>query len=130
MNKKTIIGTPLGENATRLLLMGSGELGKEVAIEAMRLGLEVVAVDRYANAPAMQIAHRAHVIDMQDAASLKRLIDLEKPHFLVPEIEAIATRVLVDIEAQGANVCPTARAVSLTMNREGIRMLASEEPTF
>ena len=104
MNKKTIIGTPLGENATRLLLMGSGELGKEVAIEAMRLGLEVVAVDRYANAPAMQIAHRAHVIDMQDADSLKRLIELEKPYFLVPEIEAIATRVLVDIEAQGANV--------------------------
>ena len=127
MNKKTIIGTPLSENATRLLLMGSGELGKEVAIEAMRLGLEVVAVDRYANAPAMQIAHRAHVIDMQDPDSLMRLIELEKPDFLVPEIEAIATKVLVDIEARGANVCPTARAVSLTMNREGIRMLASEE---
>ena len=127
MNKKTIIGTPLRENATRLLLMGSGELGKEVAIEAMRLGLEVVAVDRYANAPAMQIAHRAHVIDMQDPDSLKRLIELEKPDFLVPEIEAIATKVLVEIEAQGSTVCPTARAVNLTMNREGIRMLASEE---
>jgi len=127
MNKKTMIGTPLRENATRLLLMGSGELGKEVAIEAMRLGLEVVAVDRYANAPAMQIAHRSHVIDMQDPDSLKRLIELEKPDFLVPEIEAIATKVLVDIEAQGSTVCPTARAVNLTMNREGIRMLAAEE---
>ena len=127
MNKKTIIGTPLCENATRLLLMGSGELGKEVAIEAMRLGLEVVAVDRYMNAPAMQIAHRAHVIDMQDPESLKGLIELEKPDFLVPEIEAIATKVLVAIEAEGLTVCPTARAVNLTMNREGIRMLAADE---
>ena len=117
MNKKTIIGTPLSENATRMLLMGYSELGKEVAIEAMRLGLEVVAVDRYANAAAMQIAHRAHVIDMQDPDSLKRLIELEKHDFLVPEIEAIATSVLVDIQAKGANVCPTARAVILTMNR-------------
>jgi phosphoribosylglycinamide formyltransferase 2 len=122
------IGTPLSKTATRLLLLGSGELGKEVAIAAQRLGIEVVAVDRYANAPAHAVAHRAHVIDMTDPQALRALIDQERPQLIVPEIEAIATDALVEIEAQGlATVVPTARAVQLTMNREGIRRLAAEE---
>jgi len=124
----TVIGTPLSKNATRILLLGSGELGKEVAIAAQRLGVEVVAVDRYANAPAHQVAHRAHVIDMTDPKALRALIEQERPHFVIPEIEAIATEALAAIEAQGlAMVVPTARAVQLTMNREGIRRLAAEE---
>jgi len=122
------IGTPLSPTATRLMLLGSGELGKEVAIAAQRLGVEVIAVDRYTNAPAHQVAHRAHVIDMTDAAVLRSLIEQERPHYVVPEIEAIATDALAAIESQGlATVVPTARAVQLTMNREGIRKLAAEE---
>jgi len=121
------IGTPLTDHATRVMLLGSGELGKEVAIELQRLGAEVIAVDRYANAPAMQVAHRSHVIPMTDAQVLNGVILAEAPHIVVPEIEAIATEVLADIEAAGmARVVPTARAVQLTMNREGIRKLAAE----
>lgn len=121
------IGTPLKENAFRVLFCGAGELGKEVVIELQRYGVEVIAVDRYADAPAMQVAHRSHVIDMLDAASLRRIIELEKPSLIVPEIEAIATPELVKLEEQGYRVVPTARAVNLTMNREGIRRLAAEE---
>ena len=122
------IGTPLTSNATRVMLLGAGELGKEVAIELQRLGAEVIAVDRYPNAPAMQVAHRSHVIPMTDPHVLAGLIAAEHPHIIVPEIEAIATEVLVEIEAAGhAVVIPTARAVHLTMNREGIRRLAAEE---
>ncbi len=122
------IGTPLSDTATRVMLLGSGELGKEVAIELQRLGAEVIAVDRYPNAPAMQVAHRSHVIPMTDPQVLAGLIAAEHPHIIVPEIEAIATEVLVEIEAAGhAVVIPTARAVHLTMNREGIRRLAAEE---
>ena len=122
------IGTPLSDTATRVMLLGSGELGKEVAIELQRLGAEVIAVDRYPNAPAMQVAHRSHVIPMTDAQVLNGVILVEAPHIIVPEIEAIATDVLADIEAAGmARVIPTARAVQLTMNREGIRRLAAEE---
>ncbi|EJL6334406.1 phosphoribosylglycinamide formyltransferase 2 [Vibrio cholerae] len=122
-----MFGTATRDNATRVLLLGSGELGKEVAIECQRLGLEVIACDRYADAPAMQVAHRSHVFDMLDADALQQVIDLEKPHFVVPEIEAIATSKLVELEAQGLNVVPTANATRLTMNREGIRRLAAEE---
>ncbi|EPO2916923.1 phosphoribosylglycinamide formyltransferase 2 [Vibrio cholerae] len=122
-----MFGTATRDNATRVLLLGSGELGKEVAIECQRLGLEVIACDRYADAPAMQVAHRNHVFDMLDADALQQVIDLEKPHFVVPEIEAIATSKLVELEAQGLNVVPTANATRLTMNREGIRRLAAEE---
>ncbi|MEM7542124.1 MAG: formate-dependent phosphoribosylglycinamide formyltransferase [Pseudomonadota bacterium] len=121
------MGTPGRVNATRLLLLGSGELGKEVAIEAQRLGLEVIACDRYPNAPAMQVAHRAHVIDMLDGEVLKNVINDEKPHFVVPEVEAIATETLIEIEAGGVQVVPTATATRLTMDREGIRRLASEK---
>lgn len=121
------IGTPLTGNATRVLLLGSGELGKEVAIELQRLGCEIIAVDRYANAPAMQVAHRSHVINMLDAAALRQVIELEQPAYIVPEIEAIATAALVELEGEGYNVIPTARAAQLTMDREGIRRLASEE---
>ncbi|PAS22175.1 phosphoribosylglycinamide formyltransferase 2 [Vibrio cholerae] len=123
----SMFGTATRDNATRILLLGSGELGKEVAIECQRLGLEVIACDRYADAPAMQVAHRSHVFDMLDADALQQVIDLEKPHFVVPEIEAIATSKLVELEAQGLNVVPTANATRLTMNREGIRRLAAEE---
>ncbi|RBO18183.1 phosphoribosylglycinamide formyltransferase 2 [Vibrio cholerae] len=123
----SMFGTATRDNATRVLLLGSGELGKEVAIECQRLGLEVIACDRYADAPAMQVAHRNHVFDMLDADALQQVIDLEKPHFVVPEIEAIATSKLVELEAQGLNVVPTANATRLTMNREGIRRLAAEE---
>lgn len=121
------IGTPLTSSATRLMLLGSGELGREVAIEAMRLGVEVIAVDRYPNAPAMQIAHRSHVLPMLDGEALRALIKTERPHLVVPEIEAIATQTLVELEEDGLTVIPSARAVALTMNREGIRRLAAEE---
>ncbi|PLC58350.1 formate-dependent phosphoribosylglycinamide formyltransferase [Photobacterium carnosum] len=121
-----MFGTATCSDATRVLLLGSGELGKEVAIECQRLGLEVIAVDRYENAPAMQVAHRSHVIDMLDGDALKHIIALEQPHFVVPEIEAIATDTLVELESQGVNVVPTANATKLTMNREGIRRLAAE----
>ena len=121
------IGTPLSGNATRLLLLGSGELGREVALESIRLGLEVIAVDRYANAPAMQVAHRSHVIDMLDSVKLRDLIIAENPDFVVPEVEAIATEVLVDLEREGLRVIPIATATRLTMDREGIRTLAAEE---
>ncbi len=123
----TTIGTPLTAGATRLLLLGAGELGKEVAIEAQRFGVEVIAVDRYANAPAMQVAHRAHVINMLDGAGLRRVIERERPSFVVPEIEAIATPTLLELEREGFQVVPTARAARLTMDREGIRRLAAEE---
>ena len=122
------IGTPLSATATRVMLLGSGELGKEVIIALQRLGVEVIAVDRYANAPGHQVAHRAHVINMADPVELRRLVELEQPHLIVPEIEAIATDELVKIEKEGlAEVIPTARAAQLTMNREGIRRLAAEE---
>jgi phosphoribosylglycinamide formyltransferase 2 len=123
----TRIGTPLSPQATRVLLLGSGELGKEVAIELQRFGVEVIAADRYANAPAMQVAHRSHVLDMLDGDAVRALIALEQPHIVVPEIEAINTHVLIALEAQGAlRVIPTARAAQLTMDREGIRRLAAE----
>jgi len=122
------LGTPLSPTAVKVMLLGSGELGKEVAIELQRLGCEVIAVDRYADAPAMQVAHRSHVIAMTDAAALRALVEAERPHLIVPEIEAIATDELVRIEAEGlATVIPTARAAQLTMNREGIRRLAAEQ---
>jgi phosphoribosylglycinamide formyltransferase 2 len=121
------IGTPLSPSATRVMLLGAGELGKEVIIALQRLGVEVIAVDRYENAPGHQVAHRAHVISMTDGAALRRLVEQEKPHLIVPEIEAIATDMLVEIETAGlAEVIPTARATQLTMNREGIRRLAAE----
>lgn len=122
------IGTPLSPSATKVMLLGAGELGKEVIIALQRLGVEVIAVDRYADAPGMQVAHRAHVITMTDPVALRALIENERPHLVVPEIEAIATAVLADIEREGiAEVIPTARAAQLTMNREGIRRLAAEE---
>ena len=122
------IGTPLSPSAFRVMLLGSGELGKEVAIELQRFGVEVIAVDRYENAPAHQVAHRGHVIAMTDAKALRALVEKERPHLIVPEIEAIATDELARIEADGlAEVIPTARATQLTMNREGIRRLAAEE---
>ena len=123
----TTIGTPLSDKAIRMLLLGSGELGKEVALEAQRFGVEVIAVDRYERAPAMQVAHRSHVISMLDGAALRRIIEQERPHYIVPEIEAIATDTLIELEGEGFTVIPTARAARLTMNREGIRRLAAEE---
>lgn len=123
----TKIGSVFTPSARKALLLGSGELGKEVAIELMRLGVEVIACDRYANAPAMQVAHRSHVFNMLDADELRKVIELEKPDHIIPEIEAIATPVLVELEKQGYNVTPTANAAWLTMNREGIRRLAAEE---
>ncbi len=122
-----VIGTPLTPTATRVMLLGSGELGKEVAIELQRLGVEVIAVDRYPNAPAMQVAHRCHVVDMLDGAALRRVIEEERPELVVPEIEAIATPTLVELAAEGFIIIPTARATRLTMDREGIRRLAAEE---
>lgn len=122
----TTIGTPLTKNATKVLLCGSGELGKEVAIELQRLGVEVIALDRYENAPAMQVAHRSYTIQMTDGAALRAIIEKEKPDFIVPEIEALATNTLIDLEKDGFKVVPSAKAVSLTMNREGVRRLASE----
>ena len=121
------IGTPLSTTAVRVLMCGSGELGKEVVIELQRLGVEVIAVDRYADAPAMQVAHRSHVISMLDGARLRAVIEQERPHYIVPEIEAIATDTLAELEREGYTVIPTARATQLTMNREGIRRLAAEE---
>ncbi len=122
------IGTPISSSATRVMLLGSGELGKEVVIALQRLGVEVIAVDRYADAPAQQVAHRAHVVAMTDGTALRKIIEAEKPHLIVPEIEAIATDMLVEIERETlAEVIPTARAAQLTMNREGIRRLAAEE---
>jgi phosphoribosylglycinamide formyltransferase 2 len=122
------IGTPFTDGATRVMLCGSGELGKELVIELQRYGVEVIAVDSYANAPAMQVADRSHVISMLDGAALRAVIEAEKPHLIVPEVEAIATDTLAAIEAEGiATVIPTARATQLTMNREGIRRLAAEE---
>jgi phosphoribosylglycinamide formyltransferase 2 len=123
----TAIGTPLSPSATRVLFCGGGELGKEGVIELQRLGVEVIVVDRYPNAPAMQVAHRSHVISMLDGAALRSVIERENPDFIVPEIEAIATDTLVELEAEGYTVIPTARAARLTMNREGIRRLAAEE---
>ena len=121
------IGTPLSSTATRVLLCGAGELGKELVIELQRLGCEVIAVDRYPDAPAMQVAHRSHVIDMLDAESLRAVVENEQPHYIVPEIEAIATATLLELETEGFCVVPTARAAHLTMNREGIRRLAAEQ---
>lgn len=122
----TTLGTATTTSATKMLLLGAGELGKEVAIEAQRLGVEVVAVDRYEDAPAMQVAHRSHVIDMLDGAALRRVVQLERPDLIVPELEAIATDTLLTLETEGHNVVPTARATQLTMDREGIRRLAAE----
>jgi phosphoribosylglycinamide formyltransferase 2 len=123
----TTLGTPSSPSATRLLLLGAGELGKEVAIEAQRLGVEVVAADRYPNAPAMQVAHRSHVLDMLDPTALRELVLRERPTLIVPEIEAIATAALLELEREGWRVIPTARAARLTMDREGIRRLAAEQ---
>ncbi|EEM2503797.1 TPA: formate-dependent phosphoribosylglycinamide formyltransferase [Salmonella enterica subsp. indica] len=123
----TLLGTALRPAATRVMLLGSGELGKEVAIECQRLGIEVIAVDRYPDAPAMHVAHRSHVINMLDGEALRHVITVEKPHYIVPEIEAIATDTLRELEDEGLNVVPCARATQLTMNREGIRRLAAEE---
>lgn len=123
----TQIGTPLSPTATKVLMCGSGELGKEIVIELQRLGVEVVAVDRYENAPAMQVAHRSHTISMLDGVALRQIIETEKPDLVVPEIEAIATATLIELESEGFHIIPTARATQLTMNREGIRRLAAEE---
>jgi phosphoribosylglycinamide formyltransferase 2 len=117
----------MSPSAKKVMMLGAGELGKEVAIELQRFGIEVIAVDRYPNAPAMQVAHRSHVIDMLDGQALRRIIEQEKPDLVVPEIEAIATPTLVELEAEGLNVIPTAKATRLTMDREGIRRLAAEE---
>jgi len=121
------IGTPLSPTATRVLFCGGGELGKEVVIELQRYGIEVIVLDRYPNSPAMQVAHRSHAVSMTDGTALRKIIELEKPDFIVPEIEAIATDTLVELENEGYHIIPTANATKLTMNREGIRRLASEE---
>ena len=127
MKKQLTIGTPLSPTATKVMLLGSGELGKEVIIALQRLGVETIAVDRYADAPGHQVAHRSHVINMADGAALRALVEKEKPDYIVPEIEAIATEMLIEMERDGlATVIPTARATQLTMNREGIRRLAAE----
>lgn len=123
----TTLGTALTPKATKVMMLGSGELGKEVVIELQRLGVEVIAVDRYENAPAQQVAHRAYTISMLDGVALRALVEKEKPDFIVPEVEAIATDTLVELEQEGYNVIPTAKATKLTMNREGIRRLAAEE---
>jgi len=123
----TSIGTPLSNTATKILFCGGGELGKEVVIELQRYGVEVIVVDRYTNSPAMQVAHRSHVISMLDGDALRNIIETEKPDYIIPEIEAIATDTLVELEQEGFTVIPTARAAKLTMNREGIRRLAAEE---
>lgn len=121
-----MLGTPLSQGAVRAMLLGCGELGKEVAIELQHLGVEVIGVDRYPNAPAMQVSHRFHVVNMLDPEALRAVIELEKPHLVIPEIEAIATATLAKMEAEGLKVVPTARATQLTMDREGIRRLAAE----
>lgn len=123
----TTLGTALTPKATKVMMLGSGELGKEVVIELQRLGVEVIAVDRYENAPAQQVAHRAYTISMLDGNALRLLVEQEKPDFIVPEVEAIATDTLVELEQEGYQVIPTAKATKLTMNREGIRRLAAEE---
>ncbi len=123
----TSIGTPFSSTATRVMLLGAGELGKEVAIELQRLGVEVIAVDRYPDAPAMQVADRSYTLSMLDGDALRKLVEQEQPRLIVPEIEAIATATLVDLEREGFQVIPTARATRLTMNREGIRRLAARE---
>ena len=123
----TTLGTPLSPSATRVMLLGSGELGKEVVLELQRFGCEVIAVDRYSNAPAMQVAHRSHVINMLDPAALRQVVERERPKLIVPEIEAIATPTLLELEKEGFTVVPTARAARLTMDREGIRRLAAEQ---
>lgn len=125
--RMTTIGTPLTATAKKVMMLGSGELGKEVVIELQRLGVEVIAVDRYANAPAQQVAHRAYTISMLDGKALRELVEKEKPDYIVPEVEAIATETLVELEQEGFTVIPTAKATKLTMNREGIRRLAAEE---
>lgn len=125
-HSEVALGTPLSPGATRILLLGSGELGKEVVIELQRLGVETIAVDRYADAPAMQVAHRSHVVSMLDVDQLRGVVELERPHFVVPEIEAIHTETLLELEHEGCTVIPTARAVRLTMDREGIRKLAAK----
>ena len=126
-NNSLRMGTPLTPAALKIMMLGAGELGKEVVIEFQRYGVEVIAVDRYANAPAMQVAHRAHVISMLDSDALRSVIEKEKPDFIVPEIEAIATEVLAEFEQKGFNVIPSVKAVQLTMNREGIRTLTAEK---
>ncbi|MDU8923508.1 formate-dependent phosphoribosylglycinamide formyltransferase [Pasteurellaceae bacterium LIM206] len=123
----TTLGTALTPNATKVMLLGGGELGKEVVIELQRLGVEVIVVDRYANAPAQQVAHRAYTVSMLDGAALRAIVEKEKPHYIVPEVEAIATDTLIELEREGFNVVPSAKATKLTMNREGIRRLAAEE---
>ena len=123
----TTLGTALTPSATKVMMCGCGELGKEVVIELQRLGVEVIAVDRYANAPAMQVAHRAYVINMLDGDALRKIAEDEKPDLIVPEIEAIATDTLRALESEGFTVIPTAGATQITMNREGIRRLAAEE---
>ncbi len=123
----TSIGTPLSSTATKVLFCGGGELGKEVVIELQRFGVEVIVIDRYENSPAMQVAHRSHTLSMLDGAALRKIIETEKPDYIVPEIEAIATDTLVELEEEGFTVIPTARAAKLTMNREGIRRLAAQE---
>ena len=121
------IGTPLSPCATKVVLCGSGELGKEFVIELQRYGVEVIALDKYPNAPAMQVAHRSYVVSMLDGARLREIIEKEKPDYIVPEVEAIATTTLMELEKEGYHVIPTAKATYLTMNREGIRRLAAEE---
>ncbi len=121
------IGTPLSSSGTKVLFCGGGELAKEVVIELQRFGVEIIVVDRYHNAPAMQVAHRSHVINMLEGDALRHIIEQEKPHYIVPEIEAIATDTLLELESEGFNIIPSARATNLTMNREGIRRLAAEE---
>ena len=123
----TTLGTPLSSSATRVMMLGSGELGKEVVIELQRFGCEVIAVDRDPTAPAMQVAHRSHVINMLDPKALREIVERERPHLIVPEIEAIATPALIELEKEGFTVIPTARAARLTMDREGIRRLAAEQ---
>ncbi|MCP3964976.1 MAG: formate-dependent phosphoribosylglycinamide formyltransferase [Lentisphaerae bacterium] len=123
----TAIGTPLSKTATKVMLCGSGELGKEVVIEMQRLGAEVIALDRYKNAPAMQVAHRSYTLSMLDGKALRNIIEIERPDYIVPEVEAIATSTLIELEQEGYNIIPTAQATLLTMNREGIRRLAAEE---
>jgi hypothetical protein len=127
MAKPVSIGTPKSAHATRVLMLGSGELGKEVVIELQRFGVEVIACDRYADAPAMQVAHRSHVLDMLDRAALRAVVEKERPHLIVPEIEAIATQELLALEAEGWTVIPTAQAARLTMDREAIRRVAAEQ---
>ena len=121
------LGTPLSASSFKAMLLGSGELGKEVALELQRFGVEVIAVDRYPNAPAMQVAHRSHVINMLLGDELRRIVELESPNLIIPEIEAIATQTLVELESEGFKVIPSANAANLTMNREGIRRLAAED---